>query len=197
MECECRAHRTGLDLRLELGDKPRLPLRLSMDRVLQPLEQLLEVGNPNLERLNASGIGLGRLIALGVALILARRRCSTELPDAPEQSLAVSQRQVRPPLGSRSGSEIATAADSDAKGGSASRLSSRNPTTSRGPATGCSGRPHSGHASRYIPAAGLQRSRHSGQQARIIVDPFCAAAHNGANGNRRGGHCHPPLSSSD
>jgi hypothetical protein len=197
VKCECRAHRAGLDLRLELGNETRLSLRFSMDRVLQSLEQLLEVSNPSFERLDASGIGRDRWIALRLpTLILPRRRGPADLADPPKQSLAIGQRQVRLPAGSGSGSEIATAADSGITGGSASGVRSRNPTRSRRAGRGCSGWPHSGHASRYIAAAGLQRRRHSGQQARIMWIPSVPQL-TAERGTRRGGHGHPPLSSSE
>ena len=85
MKRECRAHRAGLDLRLELGNKTRLSLRFPVDRVLQSLEQLLEVSNSTLERLDASGIGRDRWIALRLAtLILPRRRGPADLADPPK-----------------------------------------------------------------------------------------------------------------
>lgn len=48
---ECLAHGSGSDLRLELGDELGVPLRLTVHRVLQPLDELLEVRDSRFEGL--------------------------------------------------------------------------------------------------------------------------------------------------
>ena len=54
------ANRCGLDPILELGDPLALPRRLAVHRVLERLEQLLDVGDPGFQRLDDALFGLVR-----------------------------------------------------------------------------------------------------------------------------------------
>jgi len=76
----------------------------------------------------------------------------------------------RPPPGSGIGIETATASGSGC--GTSSSLNRRKPSAPSRPASVWSGQPHSGQATRCAAAAGVKRSRQSGQQTWVIADPF-------------------------
>ncbi|HEY2437261.1 MAG TPA: hypothetical protein VGH93_08765, partial [Solirubrobacteraceae bacterium] len=57
---EGRAHRARLHLVSEIGDQLRLTLRFAMHRVLQSLEQLLDVRDARFKRLEPIGLRIAR-----------------------------------------------------------------------------------------------------------------------------------------
>src|SRR5581483_7603789 len=71
------ARRHGLDLALQISDQLRVTLRFPVHRVLQPLDETLEVSHARLERLEPLGLRRGHA-ALGS---LGSRTETTNLPD--------------------------------------------------------------------------------------------------------------------
>jgi len=86
------AHRSGVDLGLELGHQPRVPLRFPMHRVLQPLDQLLEVRESRLDCLEPFRLWIARVAFRSIA----GRRETADLADPGNQSLPVAHRHGRP-----------------------------------------------------------------------------------------------------
>jgi len=80
-----RAHGSGLDLSLELGDQSGMPRRFPVHRILEALKQLLQVRHPVFERLQTVELRLG-LVARRLPAGFAG---SADLPDPPEQPIAV------------------------------------------------------------------------------------------------------------
>jgi len=88
---EGRTHGRGLDLSLELGDQLGVPLSLAMHRVLEPLHELLEVGEARLQ-----GVDSGRAL---IRCSRRSRRCgalcgggyAANLADPRDQPFALSQ----------------------------------------------------------------------------------------------------------
>ena len=78
------AHGARLDLRLELGDQRRMAFRLSVHRVLEPLEELLEVRHSLFEDAQALLWGIS-----AASRSIAERGKAPELADACAQSGAV------------------------------------------------------------------------------------------------------------
>lgn len=79
------AHRFGLQLGLQLADQLRMTLRLAVNRVLQALDQLLEVGETRLERLQPFGLRVARLARRSIA----GRGETTHLTQPRRQTIAV------------------------------------------------------------------------------------------------------------
>jgi hypothetical protein len=89
------AQRRGLDPRLDVAEPLAEAGRLAVNRILQPLDELLEVADPGLERpeLSLAGADGGRLRGL-----IGLRGTATNLPDPPYQTFALVH--VSPPAGS-------------------------------------------------------------------------------------------------
>ena len=86
------AHRSGPDLGLELGDQLGLPLRFPVYRVLQPLDQPLEVRQSRFECLEPFSLWIARVAFRAIA----GRGETADLADPCNQSLAVAHRHRRP-----------------------------------------------------------------------------------------------------
>jgi len=106
-----------------------------------------------------SGV-IGRVVIVELALTFLRHEPKdAEMPVGHD----------RPPPGSGIGIETATASGSER--GTSTSLNRRKPIARSRPATGCGTFPHCGQAARYAAAAGVKRSRQSGQQMWVIADP--------------------------
>jgi hypothetical protein len=81
-----------MDLCLEFGDQLLVPLRFPVHRVLQPLDELLEVGHTRFERSEPLSLWIIRLAFRAVA----GRTQTTDLADPCDQSLLVCHRHRRP-----------------------------------------------------------------------------------------------------
>jgi hypothetical protein len=86
------AHRSGLDLGLELGDQPGVPLKFPVHRVLQALDQLLDVRQSRFECLELFRPWLAGVVSRSIA----RRGETADLADPCNQSLAVAHGHRRP-----------------------------------------------------------------------------------------------------
>ena len=105
--------------------------------------------------LSGSGLAgvIGPVVSVDVLLSFLRHE-----PQNPQMAVS----HVCPPCASGIGIETAIASGSN--GGASSGVNSRKPTAPSRPAIGCSGLPHCGQATRRHAAAGVKRSRQSGQQ---------------------------------
>ena len=86
------AHRSRLDLGLELGDQLGVPVRFPVHRVLQPLNQLLEVRHSRFECLELFRLWIARVASRSIA----GRGETADLADPCNQSLTVAHRHRRP-----------------------------------------------------------------------------------------------------
>ena len=111
----------------------------------------------------AGGRGIAGVVG-GVVIV----ELAFSLPGEQPKDAQVYVGHDRVPAGS-TGIETATASGSS--WGGSSETMSLNPTTPSAP-TGCGGRPHSGQATRYAAAPGLNRNRHLVQPMWVIATPF-------------------------
>jgi|SRR5437764_3876886 len=86
------AHRSGLDLSLELGDQLPVPLRFPVHRVLQPLDQLLEVRYSRFECSEPFRLWIARVAFRAIA----GRSKTADLADPCDQSLPIAHRHRCP-----------------------------------------------------------------------------------------------------
>ena len=86
----------GIDPGLELGKPLAPPLRLSVDGVLESLDDLLQVRNPRFQSLQPGRIRIRGGDRRG---FFSRGGCATYLPDSGDQPLPISACAHRTPAG--------------------------------------------------------------------------------------------------
>ena len=86
----------GIDPSLELGKPLAPPLRLSVDGVLEPLDDLLQMRNPRFQGLQPGRI---RILVGDRRGFFGRGGRATYLPDSRDQSLPISACAHRTPTG--------------------------------------------------------------------------------------------------
>jgi hypothetical protein len=89
---EGSAHRSGLDLALEVGDQLAVAFRFAMHGVLESLNQSFEVSDAFLERIER----IWRWIARAAARSISGRSQSADLADPRDQPLPLAHRHRFP-----------------------------------------------------------------------------------------------------